>query len=272
MSTLIKQYDNVESIPEGLESIYTKTDDGKFVVNVEGSVDKTRLDDFRDNNINLRKEIEGFEAKQLEGENSMADLKAQLDAVNDKFSGIDLDEWNSLQAERKANAEKELIEKGDVDALINSRVDEVIAAKQKELATQKSAYDAQVASLQDDLLNYDGQLNTMLVDNELTKIAADAGVRSSAMEDVLSRGRTVFRVEDGQAVAFNEAGRQMYLDDAVTPLNINAWIEGLTKSAPHLFESSTGAGTTQPTSAPVKTDAKLSTHDSILAGLEGLNK
>ena len=271
MSTLVKQYDDVESIPEGLESIYTKTDDGKYVVNVEGSVDKTRLDDFRDNNINLRKEIEGFEAKQLEGENSMAELKAQLEAVNDKFSGIDLDEWNSLQAERKANADKELIEKGDVDTLINNRVDEVIAAKQKELAAQKDSYEAQMASLQDDLLNYDGQLNTMLVDNELTKIAADAGVRASAMEDVLSRGRAVFRVEDGQAVAFNEQGRQMYLDDAVTPLNINTWIEGLIESAPHLFESSKGSGTTQPTSAPAKADATLSSHDSILAGLAQLD-
>ena len=272
MSTLIKQYDNVESIPEGLESIYTKTDDGKFVVNVEGSVDKTRLDDFRDNNINLRKEIEGFESKQLDNDSAMAELKLQLDAVNDKFSGIDLDEWNSLQAERKANADKELIEKGDVDTLINNRVDEVIAAQKKELAAQKSTYEAQVASLQDDLLNYDGQLNTMLVDNELTKIAADAGVRASAMEDVLSRGRAVFRVEDGQAVAFNDQGRQMYLDDAVTPLNINAWIEGLTESAPHLFESSTGAGTTQPTSVPAKADTTLSSHDSILAGLAALNK
>ena len=272
MSTIKNTYDNVESIPEGLESIYTKQDDGSFKVTVEGQVDKGRVDEFRDNNINLRKEIEGFEAGKIEQENSMNELKAQLDAVTDKFSGIDLDEWNSLQAERKANAEKELIEKGDVDALINSRVDEVIAAKQKELATQKSSYDAQVASLQDDLLNYDGQLNTMLVDNELTKIAADAGVRSSAMEDVLSRGRAVFRVEDGQAVAFNEAGRQMYLDDAVTPLNINSWVEGLTKSAPHLFESSVGAGTPQPTSAPVKTDASVNTHDSILAGLAALDK
>ena len=272
MSTLVKQYDNVESIPEGLESIYTKTDDGTYVVNVEGTVDKARVDEFRENNINLRKQIEGFEAGQLDNENSMTELKAQLEAVTDKFSGIDLDEWNSLQAERKANADKELIEKGDVDTLINNRVDEVIAAKQKELAAQKDSYEAQMASLQDDLLNYDGQLNTMLVDNELTKIAADAGVRASAMEDVLSRGRTVFRVEDGQAVAFNTEGRQMYMDDAVTPLGISNWIEGLTKSAPHLFESSTGAGTPQPTSAPAKAEAPSNAHDSILAGLAALNK
>ena len=229
------------------------------------------IQDYKESNLNLRKEIEGFEAKQLDGENTINELKAKLDAVTDKFSGIDLDEWNSLQKERKYNAERELIEKGDVDTLINSRVDEVIAAKQKELATQKSTYDAQVASLQEDLLSYDGQLNTMLVDNELTKIAADAGVRSSAMEDVLSRGRSVFRVEDGQAVAFNEQGRQMYLDDAVTPLNINAWVEGLTKSAPHLFESSIGAGTPQPTSAPVPTEAPSNAHDSILAGLASLS-
>ena len=164
------------------------------------------------------------------------------------------------------------LKKGDVDTLINSRVDEVLAAQQKVLAEQKAMYEDQVLSLQTDLVSYDTQLNTMLVDNELTKIAADAGVRSSALEDVLSRGRSVFRVEDGKAVAFNDQGRQMYMEDAVTPVAIDGWIESLTKSAPHLFESSQGAGTPQPTSAPVKTEAPSTAHDSILAGLAALEK
>ena len=273
MSTIKNTYDNVEDIPQGMETIYTKNEEtGTYhLPTVEGTVSKDRLDEFRTNNVNLRKEVEGYDVK-IEGyESQLEEMKVKMRAVEDKFSNVDLDEWSSLQAERKANAEKELIEKGDVDLLINSRVDEVLAAQQKVLAEQKSSYESQILSLQDDLVNYDSQLNTMVVDNELAKAAGLAGVRASAMEDLMSRGQTVFRVEDGKAVAYNTEGRQMYQEDAVTPVSIDGWIEGLTKNAPHLFEASQGAATPQPTSAPAQAEV-LSTHDSILAGLAGLNK
>ena len=275
MSTIKNVYDNVEDIPTGMESVYTKNDETgsyQFNAEVEGMVSKTRLDEFRDNNVNLRKEVEGYDSKIEESAMALDSMRSEMKAMEEKFSGVDMDEWASLQAERKAMAEKELIEAGDVDKLINSRVDEVIAAKQKELQAQKEAYEHQVLSLQEDLVNYDGQLSTMLIDNEISKIASRAGVQNSALDDVLARGRSVFRVEDGQAMAFNGEGRQMYLEDAVTPLGIDGWVEGLTKSAPHLFESSQGAGTPQPTSAPAQAEANLNTHDAILAGLASLDK
>ena len=275
MSTIKNVYDNVEDIPTGMESVYTKNEETgsyQFNAEVEGMVSKTRLDEFRDNNVNLRKEVEGYDSKIEESAMALDSMRSEMKAMEEKFSGVDMDEWASLQAERKAMAEKELIEAGDVDKLINSRVDEVIAAKQKELQAQKEAYEHQVLSLQEDLVNYDGQLSTMLIDNEISKIASRAGVQNSALDDVLARGRSVFRVEDGQAMAFNGEGRQMYLEDAVTPLGIDGWVEGLTKSAPHLFESSQGAGTPQPTSAPAQAEANLNTHDAILAGLASLDK
>ena len=272
MSTIKNSYDNVEDIPEGMETIYTQNDAGKYTVAIDGMVDKTRLDEFRDNNINLRKEIEGHGDAVVGFEDQLMAMKSQMQAVEEKYSGIDLDEWSALQAEQKAMADKELIEKGDVDTLINGRVDEVLAAQQKVLAEQKSIYETQITSLQEDLVTYDAQLNTMLVDNELVKIAGQHGIRASAMEDLMSRGRTVFQVEDGGAVALNEQGRQIYMDDAVTPLSIDGWVEGLSKSAPHLFESSTGAAISQPTDSPAPAVEAASTHDSILAGLASLDK
>ena len=270
----IKQtYDNVADIPEGMEALYSQTDSGAYQIKeIEGMVGKGKVDEFRENNINLRKQMEGFESQNMDSENRLTDMQSQMKAMEEKYSDIDLDQWAEQQAETKRMAEKEMIEKGDVDSLINGRVDEVLAAKAKEIATMKSSYEEQLLSMQKDLASYDSQLNTMLVDNELTKVAGQHGIRASATEDLVSRGRTVFRVEDGQATAFNNEGRQMYLEDAVTPLSIDGWVEGLTKSAPHLFESSTGAAVTQPTSTPVQPDVGLNTHDSILAGLAGLDK
>jgi len=273
MSDALKNtYNNVEDIPEGLESFYSKNEEtNTFTLKAEGMVDKARLDEFRENNINLRKEIESYDSKITDYESKMAEMHNALKSMEEKYSGIDLDEYRAAQEEAKRMAEKEMIEAGEVDKLINSRVDEVVAAKTKEAEALKEQYESKINALQSDLVGYDSQLSKMLVDNEITKVASVKGVRSSAIEDVLSRGRNIFRVEDGKAQAFNDDGRPMYMDDAVTPLNIDGWIEGLTKSAPHLFEASSGSGMQQPsTSSTAPAVEQMSSHEAILAGLKNL--
>jgi hypothetical protein len=62
----------------------------------------------------------------------------------------------------------------------------------------------------------------------------------------------------------------MYMEDAVTPLSIDGWLEGLTGSAPHLFEMSSGAGASQPTSSPASAAEPMTTEQMILQGLGNL--
>lgn len=272
MSTIKTTYNNIEDIPEGMETLYTEQDGVHTLTGVEGVVDKSRLNEFRDNNIQLRKDIEAREEAVAQAAAEAEAVRKEMEAIKNQFSGVDLDEWKTIQAERKAIEEKQLIEAGEVDQLINSRVNDVLAAQQKELEAQKMAYEKQILSLQDEAVSYNTQLNTMLVDNELAKIAGSQGVRSSAVEDLLSRGRSIFRVEEGKATAFNAEGRPMYDTDAVTPLTIERWMEGLTETAPHLFEMSTGAASVQATDTTAPVVAPATPHDSILAGLAGLNK
>jgi len=264
-------YENAQDIPEGMESLYTQSEDGgSFALQeVEGMVDKGRLDEFRDNNIQLRKDIEAQQIAADSASKETEDVRAQMKTLEEKFSAIDMEEWNTLQAEKKAMADKELIEAGEVDTLINRRVEEVLAAKQKEMDLLRSDYDTKVSDLESNVSGYEGQLNKMLVDNEITKFAAESGVRASALEDVLHRGRSLFRVDEGTAVAFDETGRKVYGEDAVTPLTISGWLGNLTNSAPHLFEASTGAGVVQAATqraAPVKLEP-TDTLDMLKAGL-----
>ena len=272
MSTIKTTYNNIEDIPEGMETLYTEQDGVHTLTGVEGVVDKSRLNEFRDNNIQLRKDLEAREEAVALAGSEMKEIQAQMEAMKSQFAGVDLDEWKTIQAERKAVAEKELIEAGEVDKLIDSRVNDVLAAQQKELEAQKLAYESQILNLQDEVVSYNTQLNTMLVDNELAKIAGSQGVRSSAVEDLLSRGRSIFRVEEGKATAFNAEGRPMYDTDAVTPLSIDRWMEGLTETAPHLFEMSTGAASVQATDTTAPVVAAATPHDAIMAGMAALNK
>lgn len=272
MSKIKNTYNNIEDIPAGLENHYSETEAGYTFNGVDGMVDKGRLNEFRDNNIQLRKDIESRDDSISTSASELKAIQEDMAALESKFAGVDLEEWSAIQTERKAISDRELIEAGDVDKLIDSRVNEVLAAQHKELETQKLAYENQISSLQGELVSYDGQLNTMLVDNELAKVAGSQGVRASAVTDLLSRGNGIFRVENGVATAFGPEGRPMYDTDAVTPLSITRWVEGLTTAAPHLFEASTGAGMAQPTAATAPAAVAATPFDSILAGLVKLNK
>ena len=51
-----------EEIPSGQESLYIERD-GAFVLDVEGAVEKTRLDEFRHTNVALRREVESLNTR-----------------------------------------------------------------------------------------------------------------------------------------------------------------------------------------------------------------
>ncbi len=267
-------YENLEDIPEGMEILYTQTEEGgKYnALEIEGKVDKSRLNEFRDNNIQLRKDIEDQELKTNDALTKIEEYEGSIKDLKSKFDGIDLEEWKTLQDEKRAMADKELIESGEVDSLIEKRVQEVLDVKTKEILSMQSVHDNRVLDLEKDLQTRNLQLNKLLVDNEITKFSSEHGVRSSALQDVLYRGRGIFKVEDNVAIAFDDSGRKLYGDDAVTPLTISGWLGGLTKTAPHLFEISTGTGVVQQVTQPqvVKEEPPSSTHDLLKAGLASI--
>ena len=80
-------YSNVEDIPEGMESVYTKNEDtGVYhLPEVEGFVAKDRLDEFRDNNVGLRQEIEGQVAK-------LSEMQKTIDGFQHKESKTSVDD------------------------------------------------------------------------------------------------------------------------------------------------------------------------------------
>ena len=93
---------------------------------------------------------------------------------------------------------------------------------------------------------------------------------SSALEDVLTRGRATFKVEDGRPVAYDNDGLKMYGADAITPLSVGEWLDGLSDKAPHLFNKSQGTGAGQPSDTPVQDRESGNATDLILAGLANM--
>jgi hypothetical protein len=83
------------------------------------------------------------------------------------------------------------------------------------------------------------------VDNQIQIAVSklEAKARKGAIEDILSRGRGKFVMEeDGKIIAKDIHGNSIYGKDGVTPLTITEWITELPNEAPYFFEDSHGGG------------------------------
>ncbi|MBM2883918.1 hypothetical protein JFK97_05900 [Chromobacterium phragmitis] len=228
----------LSEVPEALQSFYTEQN-GEFVLSVEGMVGKDKLDEFRDNNVNLKRQLEERDAK---------------------FKDVDIDKYRELVERDQKERDKKLIDAGQFEQLLSERT-----------AAMKADFDKQIKAAGDEKAKLSGQLEGLLIDSAIRDAAAKTGVRSTAVDDVLLRGRAMFRLVDGKATAMNGDAPQFGKDGS--PLGIAEWVSGLTESAPHLFEPSSGTGAPKAGSQAVSVGAgKVARNDSagFLANLDAI--
>lgn len=198
---------SLTEVPEAFQSLYIEKD-GEFVLEVDGAVSKEKLDEFRDTNIALKRE---------------------RDDLNSKFSDIDVDKYRELSDKAQKERDKKLIDAGKVDELVNERVN-----------AMKADFDKQLLSLNGEKGKLTTQLEGLVIDNAIRDAATKSGVRATAVDDVLLRGRMLFKLQDGKALPMD--GDKPIFGKSGEPMDINEWVGTLTEKAPHLFEASTGAG------------------------------
>lgn len=202
--------DSLDGVDESVQGLYSKHTDGKYYLEVEGAVAKSKLDEFRNNNINL---------------------KQQIDELTDKYGNIDVDKYKELMEKAAQDDGKKRIPMEKLDEIVNERTQKM-----------KEEYENQIGQLKDVVSSQSGQLDNLLIDGAVRQAAAEAKVRNAAIEDVILRAKQTFKVVDGQAIAHDSKGAIVYGKDGSTPLSTNEWLGGLKKNASHLFETSTGGG------------------------------
>ncbi len=200
-----------EEIPAEQQSLYVERD-GAWLLDVDGAVDKTKLDEFRNNNVALIKERD--------------DLKK-------RFDGIDPDEVRRLAEEKQ---KLELEAKGhkpeEIEKIIENRV--------KSLKTE---WEKQITGLTSERDALNARLTTIQIDQGVTTVATKRGLRPTAIPDITSRARSVFRLVNGVPTAFEGGGKTVrYGKDGITPMTLEEWIDTQVSEAPHLFESNSGGG------------------------------
>lgn len=200
-----------EEIPTELQSLYAERD-GAWTLDVEGVAEKSKLDEFRATNVNLLKERD--------------DLKK-------RFEGIDPDEFRRLAEEkRKLELQAAGHKPEEIEKIVVERVKGLKADWDKQLASVTSERDALMT-----------RLTAIQIDQGVITTATKRGLRPTAIPDITSRARTVFKLVNGVPQAFEPDGKTVrYGKDGVTPMTLEEWVDAQVSDAPHLFESNAGGG------------------------------
>jgi hypothetical protein len=204
------KYAKREEIPAEQAALYVERE-GAFVLDAEGVTDKTKADEMRNHNVELRKKIEDFEAR---------------------FSGIDPEAVKQLSAEKARLEEEQRLKEGKFQEVLEAR-----------LKNAKGEWDKQFSAVTAERDTLTTRLTAIQIDQGVITVATKRGLRPTALPDITSRARSVFKLVNGAPRAFEADGTTVrYGKDGVSPMTLEEWVEAQVADAPHLFESNAGGG------------------------------
>ncbi len=204
------KYQKKEEIPAEHLAFYAERD-GAWQLDADGAADKTKLDEFRQNNIALLR---------------------QLDDHKKRFEGIDPDAVRSLSEEKRRLEEAQQLKAGEFDKVLETRVRALKGEMEGKLSTVTSERDA-----------LSSRLVAIQIDQGVVVTASKRGLRASAIPDITARARNVFKLVNGVPTAFENDGNTVRVGkDGVAPLTLEEWVNAQATETPHLFESNAGGG------------------------------
>ena len=208
---LKNKYKDIKEIPAEDVRLYVERG-GEWVLDAEGDASKAKLDEMRNHNIELRKQLEERDAR---------------------FAGIDPDEYRRLAEEkRKLELQAQGHKPEEIEKLVTDRL--------KGLKADWDKQHAAVANERDALL---GRLSAIQIDQGVITTATKRGLRPSAIPDITARARAVFKLVNGAPQAFEPDGKTVrYGKDGISPMTLEEWVDAQVTDAPHLFESNAGGG------------------------------
>jgi hypothetical protein len=200
------KYTNKQEIPAEHQSFYVERD-GAWLLDADGVVSQTKLDEFRQNNITLTNQLKRFE-------------------------GIDPDAVRLLAAEKQRLEDEQRLKDGKFQEVLDAR-----------LKTARADWDKThgVVVAERDALT--GRLTAIQIDQAVVSEATKRGLRPTALTDITSRARQTFKLVNGVPQAFEADGQTARMGkDGASPMTLAEWVDALVSDAPHLFEANAGSG------------------------------
>lgn len=193
-----------EAIPEGMSEHYEEQD-GRFVLKVDGHVPKSRVDEFRNNNIKLMKEKEAIQAR-----------LAELD-------DLDIEQAREAMKFKEEMENQKLMDKGQFDELMKKQTDQM--TKQHEKQIKQLQENIEVA--QRELEAKQRLLNQSVIDRNVQDALDQKPMLTTAARMLLmDRAKSTFSVDDdGKVVTKDGEGNIRFSKNGVDIYGINDYID-----------------------------------------------
>lgn len=228
MPALKLKIDTLEDVEENLQGFYSEVADPKdktkkiFVLQVEGA-QKTAADVER-----LEASLVKERADHKKIRTEFTELKAKAGLWGDLDPTDTHDKLTKLAAlELEPNATQEKIEQA-VKQRVEAQLKQVTAPLERELAKVKGEHTVAINQIGE----YDTRERNRRIDEEVRRVAQDAKVTGTAIDDAVIIGRNYFQVDP-------ETNKVVNKETGLDPLN---WIEEQKEKRTHWWAPSRGAG------------------------------
>jgi len=211
---------SLDEVPEAFRSLYAEdADSGQFALQVDGAAPVTKLKEFRDTNVALKRQVE------------------QLQDQLKRFDGLAPEEIATLRTQIAELQDKAKLASGDFEGAVEQRLKRTREEFERKAAEQARA----LQTLQDERKGLVERLQFSELSAIFTAAADKAGVRQDAVDDVISRAQRVWRWEDDKLVARDKNGEVMY-DNTAKEMTPESWVKTLADEKPYYFKASAGGG------------------------------
>ena len=195
-----------QEIPAEHQSLYVERD-GAWLLDADGVVSQSKLDEFRQNNITLTNQLKRFE-------------------------GIDPDAVRQLADDKRKLEEAAQLKAGEVDKVIDARI-----------KTARAEWDKTHGVVVAERDTLTSRLTAIQIDQAVVSEATKRGLRPTALTDITARARQTFKLVNGVPQVFDSDGQTARMGkDGTSPMTLAEWVDALVSDAPHLFEANAGSG------------------------------
>ena len=219
--------DSLDGLTDEQKLLYKQHTSGKFILDLEGVpigfTETSKLDEFRNNNVQLKQELET--------------LKEAAKGDEDKLKRL-----ADLEKALESDEDAKLIADGKIEEVIQRRSDRQTSEMRRDFEGKVKNKDTLIETLTVERDEASSGFNNLRIDTAINEaINEHGGVRKGALMDIRSRARRTFRMKDdivtameGDNIVYGPLG-----GDSLTPLE---FVNKLVETAPHLFEDSAGGG------------------------------
>ena len=216
MVALKAVYSSKDEIPQGYEDLYTEQNGQFELTGVEGVKTQGDVDRVQEA---LRKEREDHKA-----------TKQKLD----KFGEMDPDKVQD-QLKELEELQARTSNDGQSDEKIEEIVQKRLAREKAPIERERDRFKQQAEEAQQQVQERDQKIKQGKVEQALRKQAEEAGVHSTAVDDIVAIGSQQFDVDD--------QGNVITADGASTPgIGPDVWMKDMKEKRPHWWPQSQGGG------------------------------